>query len=40
MDQMFEQDDCGMGDGQGQENVSKDIQHQEQLEDHKDYGSD
>ena len=33
-------DGCGMGDGQGENNVSNEIEHQEQLEGLKNYESD
>jgi len=36
----FEQDGCGMGDGKGQENVSKEIEDEEQLEGLQEFDSD
>jgi midasin len=38
-DKYLDGDDCGMGDGQGENNVSNEIEHEEQLEGLKNYES-
>jgi midasin len=38
-DKYLDGDGCGMGDGQGEQNVSNEIEHEEQLEGLKNYES-